>query len=505
MIGLESAGARLRRHRADRLILHPDPRSAGQRFAALGAARAARSARSTARARATREATSILWKMWRRWVSTVFLLRNSSAAISGFVLRSTTSRATCSSRSVSDSRPVPSVLPGRVRRWVAMSELAEFALRLVAVAQRAAGVQARWPRAEARRSRGRARRLERVRGPRACATARPRSERGPRSAAAADVSASVGGAGRVAVVQGDRRGGSVGPGGSERQLHGRGRGGSASGRALGLVSPSEREPAARQQFEAVRPPAAGDERQLLTAGRAEEQLDGLSRLPGFEQNAGEPTAAQAATKPSSRSRARSTLSCAVVDGEVQIADGQRDDGAVEEVPDEGLCIARAVAELRWRRRGARWPRRACRARTRPCCRIWYRTRKRSPCPVARASSEGAAGVRIGLGVEVEVELGRSEPGRRVEADARARRRRGCRRELRRRHGEIELVRSLRSSRPRARPSRAPPPSEAHLRARPRRSPRASAQSRIDSVPRAVELVQRELDQQRDGLGRARLR
>jgi hypothetical protein len=81
-------------------------------------ARPARSARSTTRARATRDGTSILRKMLRRWVSTVFWLRKSSAAISALVLRSTTSRATCSSRSVSDSSPVPSALPGRVRRWM---------------------------------------------------------------------------------------------------------------------------------------------------------------------------------------------------------------------------------------------------------------------------------------------------------------------------------------------------------------------------------------------------
>ena len=39
--------------------------------------------------------------MFRRWVSTVFWLRKSAAAISGFVLRSTTRRASSSSRSVS--------------------------------------------------------------------------------------------------------------------------------------------------------------------------------------------------------------------------------------------------------------------------------------------------------------------------------------------------------------------------------------------------------------------
>src|SRR5215470_15271272 len=74
--------------------------------------------RSTARARAVRVVTPILWKMLRRWVSTVFWLKNSSAAICGLVLRSTTSHASWSSRPVSDSMPALSVLPGRVRRWM---------------------------------------------------------------------------------------------------------------------------------------------------------------------------------------------------------------------------------------------------------------------------------------------------------------------------------------------------------------------------------------------------
>src|SRR5262250_41070 len=62
----------------------------------LGRGLAAPPVRSTARARAARVVTPILWKMLRRWVSTVFWLKNSSAAICGLVLRSTTSRATCS-------------------------------------------------------------------------------------------------------------------------------------------------------------------------------------------------------------------------------------------------------------------------------------------------------------------------------------------------------------------------------------------------------------------------
>ena len=89
---------------------------------------------------ATRDETSSLRKMLRRCVSTVFLPRNSSAAICGLVLPSTARRTTCSSRSVSDSRPVPSLLPGRVRRWARRPSFPS-SRSASSVAQRAAGVE----------------------------------------------------------------------------------------------------------------------------------------------------------------------------------------------------------------------------------------------------------------------------------------------------------------------------------------------------------------------------
>jgi hypothetical protein len=77
-----------------------------------------RSASSTARATSTREETSSLRKMFRRCVSTVLGLRKRISAISGLVLRSTTSRAICSSRPVSAAIPVASAWPACVRRWL---------------------------------------------------------------------------------------------------------------------------------------------------------------------------------------------------------------------------------------------------------------------------------------------------------------------------------------------------------------------------------------------------
>ena len=66
----------------------------------------------------------------RTCVSTVFWLRNSSAAICGFVRRSTINRAICNSRSVSESSGEPSPLPRRVRlRDAAERELGRLGRR----------------------------------------------------------------------------------------------------------------------------------------------------------------------------------------------------------------------------------------------------------------------------------------------------------------------------------------------------------------------------------------
>jgi hypothetical protein len=113
-------------------------------------------------------------------------------------------------------------------------------------------------------------------------------------------------------VQGDGRGGPAGPGGSEGQLHGRSSRVGAAGRTLRLLSPSKGEPAACQQFEAVRPPAAGDKRQLLTTAVAEQQRStACAGCPVSSRAAASLTAAQAVTKPSPRSRVSSTASSAV--------------------------------------------------------------------------------------------------------------------------------------------------------------------------------------------------
>ena len=83
-------------------------------------------------------------------------------------------------------------------------------------------------------------------------------------------------------------GGTIGPGSREGKSYGRCRDLGKTGCALGLAAAIERQPTPREQLEAVRPPAAGDERQLLTTGAAEKQLDGSVWLPGLEQDGSEP-------------------------------------------------------------------------------------------------------------------------------------------------------------------------------------------------------------------------
>ncbi len=67
------------------------------------------------------------------------------------------------------------------------------------------------------------------------------------------------------------------------EWHGLGPGLGARGSALRLFAAAEREPATRQQIEALRPPAPGNANQLLAAGRADEHIDGCPRLAGCQR------------------------------------------------------------------------------------------------------------------------------------------------------------------------------------------------------------------------------
>ena len=151
--------ARPRRHRGVTLISHllldqPTLRggAAGRRLG-CGCSGARVGVLDDTCRRSTRVETSILRKMLRRWVSTVFWLRTRSPAICGLVLRSTTSRATWSSRSVSESMRVPSVWPACVRRWRAGGPSFLALAPRCRVAQRADAsnaAAARWSSATAR-------------------------------------------------------------------------------------------------------------------------------------------------------------------------------------------------------------------------------------------------------------------------------------------------------------------------------------------------------------------
>ena len=97
------------------------------------------------------------------------------------------------------------------------------------------------------------------------------------------------------------------------------------------------------------------------------------------------TAAQAVTNPPSSSRASSTASPRGGESDVEIADRNRDDGAIEEIPSESRR-RRAGGQPRWlpsRRSAPLRP--ASRATYQTLGRTWY-SLKGSPCPVARASA-----------------------------------------------------------------------------------------------------------------------
>ena len=245
-----------------------------------------RSARSTARASATRDETPSLRKMLRRCVSTVFLLGNSSAAILGLVLR--LRRAAPPAARVSLATRGRSVGPAWPRAPMGpMTELSGLAFRLVAVAERAARVEL------GRRAPKLAISPIALAGlggldPRACAESAPwmglrRPERHQPKACARSVAR--------ALPRSDQGGGGpIGPGGSEGKPHGSCRRLGKRGGALGLAAAIQRQPTPCEQLEAVRPPTAGDECQLLTTARPRSSSTARSGCPGLEQD----TAAAAA-------------------------------------------------------------------------------------------------------------------------------------------------------------------------------------------------------------------
>ena len=87
------------------------------RLSGAGPPALTRSRRSTVRATSARDDTPSLRNRLRTWLSTVLRLTKSWPAISRLVRRSTSSRATSSSRSLSDSSPAASALPRREGRW----------------------------------------------------------------------------------------------------------------------------------------------------------------------------------------------------------------------------------------------------------------------------------------------------------------------------------------------------------------------------------------------------
>ena len=316
--------------------------------------------RSTARASSTREDTPSLRKMLRRCVSTVFWLRNSSAAISGLVLRSTTSPATCSSRSVSAASPSAPAAPGRVRRCTRFPRRrsscsaasrcgrAPHASKVAAArsisadgAVRLAGRRERPP-GEHPRQRGLDHGADLLGGRRG--RQRP-----------------FGGCAVLAGVQGDRRGGALGPG--DRPSGGRGR-----PRALRRPPPP-----ARPRRRGRGPRRRSPRRRGPSPARRRGSRDSVASLAvrGRRPRAGcarpSRTPARPPWPPMTTGRSRraacvsSSASSAMLEGGVEVAGHDRQQCAVAQRPRHALGDRRSAGRPRRRRRAPWPPRRAGRA------------------------------------------------------------------------------------------------------------------------------------------------
>ena len=215
-------------------------------------------------------------------------------------------------------------------------------------------------------------------------------------------------------MHGHRRDSAICPSGGEGEPHGRGRDLGGGGCALGLGAAILREPTTREQVEGVRPPAAGDGRQFLTAGTFEKQFDGSDWFPGFEQNAGQPHRSPGGDEAFVEVASELDALLGGAEGDVHLAHCYRHDRAVEQVPHESLRVARqmrsldsAVQELGGvGQLGADIPDPA---------EDLVQDGEELPLAGRTGESEGTAGVPVGLGIAVEVELGGSKPDRRVEA------------------------------------------------------------------------------------------
>src|SRR5262249_42833261 len=119
----------------------------------------------------------------------------------------------------------------------------------------------------------------------------------------------------------------------------------AGGWALGHGLAVEREPAAGEQVKAIGAPATGDEGLLLAASAAEEQLGGAAGPPGFEEDPGEPDGRPGGGAAFVEAAGEIDALLRSGQGGIEVAGGDRDDGAVEQVPRQSLCLAQQPGRL----------------------------------------------------------------------------------------------------------------------------------------------------------------
>src|SRR5262249_49041610 len=147
----------------------------------------------------------------------------------------------------------------------------------------------------------------------------------------------------------------------------------------------------------------------------------LSGCPVSRRTPASLTAAHAVTKPSSRSRARSTLSCAVVMAVARPPVATAATGRVKRVPARARAPPRSPAPpiapaRRLERAVEEFGSLVQLAAYVPGpAQYLVQDKEELPLPCRACESQGTGGVRVGFGAAVEVELRGSEPGRRVEA------------------------------------------------------------------------------------------
>ena len=125
----------------------------------------------------------------------------------------------------------------------------------------------------------------------------------------------------------------------------------ATSRAFSLLAAAEREPAAGQQLKRSGPPYAWDEHELVAARGLDEGVDGTSGVTGLEERGGDRHPGRADETLIQPLRQLDVL-LRGAERHVDVTRGERGERALDQVPREGLDVARQSRALRRRCRAS---------------------------------------------------------------------------------------------------------------------------------------------------------